>query len=257
MYPKAPVNLKASRVRFRCYNPVETFWGRRALGSQIRVIAIDGPVAAGKTVVGLKLAERLGFQFLDTGVMYRAITWLALQQAVPMDDSHLLGELARLSPIDLKGHNGSQVVVSGREVSRELRDPDVERHVSLVAQVPQVRQALVMQQRRLAAAGKLVMVGRDIGTVVLPDAGLKVFMSASSEERARRRWQEMRQRGRDVEYQQVLKEIKERDYLDSHRSASPLVPARDARLLETEGLTEEQVVVLILGMIQEVCRGDG
>ncbi len=227
------------------------------MGIRIRVIAIDGPVAAGKTVVGLKLAQRLGFQFLDTGVMYRAITWLALQRAVPMDDSLLRGERARQSPIDLKGQNGSQVVVSGQEVSGELRDPDVERHVSLVAQAPQVRQALVLQQRRLAAAGRLVMVGRDIGTVVLPDAGLKVFMSASYEERARRRWQEMQQRGRDVEYQQVLREIKERDYLDSHRSASPLTPAQDARLLDTEGLTEDQVVELILGMIQEVCGADG
>ncbi len=226
------------------------------MGSQIRVIAIDGPVAAGKTVVGLKLAQRLGYQFLDTGIMYRAITWLALQQAVPMDDSHLLGELARLSPIDLKGRDGSQVVVSGREVSQELRDPDVERYVSLVAQAPQVRQALVMQQRRMAAAGKLVMVGRDIGTVVLPDAGLKVFMSASAEERARRRWREMQQRGRDVEYQQVFREIKERDYLDSNRAVSPLAPAQGARLVDTEGLTEDQVVELILGMLQEGC-GEG
>lgn len=226
------------------------------MGSRVRVIAIDGPVAAGKTVVGLKLAQLLGYQFLDTGVMYRAITWLALQRAVPMDDRQLLGELAHQSPIDLKGQNGALVVVSGLEVSRELRDPDVERHVSLVARVPQVREALVAQQRRLAAAGKLVMVGRDIGTVVLPEAGLKLFMSASPAERARRRWQEMRLRGRDVEYQQVLQEIKERDFLDSHRPDSPLTPAQDAHLLDTEGLTEDQVVDLILGMVQEVC-GEG
>ena len=227
------------------------------MGSRIRVIAIDGPVAAGKTVVGLKLAQRLGYRFLDTGVMYRAITWLALQRAVPMEDRQLLGELALQSPIDLRGQNGAQVVVSGQEVSRELREPGVERQVSLVAQAPKVREALVAQQRRRAAAGKLVMVGRDIGTVVLPDAGLKVFMSASPEERARRRWREMQQRGRDVEYQQVFREIKERDYLDSNRSTSPLVPAHDARLLETEGLTEDQVVELILAMIQEVCGPDG
>jgi cytidylate kinase len=185
--------------------------------------------------------------------MYRAITWLALQRAVPMDDSQLLGELASQSPIVLRGQNGAQVVVSGQEVSGELRDPDVERHVSLVAQAPQVRQALVRQQRELAAAGKLVMVGRDIGTVVLPHADLKLFMSASPEERARRRWQEMQQRGRNVEYQQVLKEIRERDYLDSHRSASPLTPAQDARLLDTEGLTEDQVVQLILEMVRSAC----
>jgi cytidylate kinase len=221
------------------------------------VIAIDGPVAAGKTVVGLKLARRLGFQFLDTGIMYRAITWLALQRAIPMDDTHALGELAHQVPIQLKGQSGTQVLVGGHEISGELRDPDVERHVSLVARVPEVRQALVSQQRRLAAAGKLVMVGRDIGTVVLPDADLKVFMSASPEERARRRWREMQQNSRDVEYLQVLQEIKGRDYIDSHRPASPLTPAQDARLVDTEGLTEDQVVELILGMVQDLCQGDG
>lgn len=225
------------------------------MGGRVEVIAIDGPVAAGKTVAGLKLARRLGFQFLDTGVMYRAITWLALQRAIPMDDTHALGELAHQVPIELKGQSGTQVLVGGHEVSRELRDPDVERHVSLVARVPEVREALVLQQRRLAAAGKLVMVGRDIGTVVLPDADLKVFMSASPEERARRRWREMQQNGRDVEFQQVLQEIKGRDYIDSHRPASPLTPAKDAQLLDTEGLTEDQVVELILGMVQELCQG--
>lgn len=227
------------------------------MGGRIQVIAIDGPVAAGKTVVGLKLAQRLGFQFLDTGIMYRAITWLALERDIQPTDAPALAELAQQTPIELQGPDSSQVLAGGRQLGPELRETRVEQCVSRVSQVPGVRTALVSQQRRRASAGKLVMVGRDIGTVVLPNADLKVFMSASAAERARRRWWEMIQRGRQVEYEQVLREIEERDRLDSQRAQSPLTMAGDAELLNTDGVAVDQVVEAILAMVHVRCRADG
>ncbi|PKB78531.1 MAG: hypothetical protein BZY88_18140, partial [SAR202 cluster bacterium Io17-Chloro-G9] len=154
------------------------------MSGAVNIIALDGPVASGKTVVGLELSRRLAFRYLDTGVMYRAITWLALRCATPMWDEEGLGELAARHPIRLGGPNspdgmqGEQVWVGEHQVGAELRDARVERQVSLVARVPQVRRALVQQQRILAKEGKIVMAGRDIGTVVLPCADLKVFLSA-------------------------------------------------------------------------------
>lgn len=219
----------------------------------VKVIAIDGPVAAGKTVVGLKLASRLGFQFLDTGVMYRAITWLALHQSIPVIDNVALGRLAQQTTITLVDQAGSQVKMGEHQVGRELREPRVEQNVSQVAQASEVRQALVQQQRKLAQEGKIVMVGRDIGTVVLPGADLKVFLTASPEERARRRWLDLQARGSSSDYQQVLQDIEWRDHLDSTRSNSPLTQARDAVLVTTDGLEEDQVVELLFNLVRERC----
>ena len=157
----------------------------------VSVIAIDGPVAAGKTVVGLNLARKLGFRYLDTGVMYRAITWLGLRDATPMEDIEALGALASTNPVTLDGVDSDRVLVGGSSVGPELRDPAVDRHVSLVSRVPEVRRALVDQQRVIASEGRIVMCGRDIGSVVLPGADLKIFISASLEERARRRHAEL------------------------------------------------------------------
>lgn len=178
--------------------------------------------------------------------MYRAITWLALLRNIPMDDEAALGALAHSTPILLRGQDSDRVLVGGHEVGLELRDPLVDRHVSVVSRVSEVRRALVHQQRMLAQDGKIVMVGRDIGTVVLLDAGLKVFMSASVEERAQRRWQDLVQQGRNVDFFEVLRETKARDHIDSHRADSPLTPAKDALLIDTEGLSINQVVDQIL-----------
>jgi cytidylate kinase len=212
-------------------------------------------VGAGKTVVGRELARRLGFNYLDTGVMYRAITWFALHCAVPIDDPAALGTLAARTPIRVLGPDSDRVLVGEHEVESELRAPEVESRVSLVARVPEVRRALVRQQRALAEEGKIVMVGRDIGTVVLPNAALKVFMLASAEERARRRWRETQAQGLDVEFPQVLRETQARDDLDSRRADSPLVPAKDAFLLDTEGLTIPQVVDRILQRVHHLGAG--
>ena len=220
------------------------------MASWISVIAIDGPVASGKTVVGRQLARRLGFRYLDTGVMYRAITWLALQCATSIEDAAKLGDLAHSHPITLHGPEGDQVLVGDQQVGRELRESQVDTNVSMVARVPQVRRALVRQQRELAEDGKIVMVGRDIGTVVLPHADLKVFLSASPGQRARRRWRDLLEQGQEVDFQQVLQETMSRDEIDSHRADSPLRPADDALSVDTEQLTIDQVVEWILQRAQ-------
>ena len=225
------------------------------MARNVGVIAIDGPVAAGKTMAGRELAKKLNFQYLDTGIMYRAITWLALKNATSMEDETALGALAGENPIRLDGRNSDQVLVGGVSVGPELRDAEVDHHVSLVSRVPAVRRALVQQQRAIASHNNIVVVGRDIGTVVLPDAGLKIFITASLEERARRRWREFQAQGRGADYQWVLDETKARDHVDSQRADSPLTPAEDAWVLNTDGLTGEQVVDLIVQRVNESSQG--
>jgi len=219
---------------------------RERLAREISVIAIDGPVAAGKTVVGRELARTLGFGYLDTGIMYRAITWLALNHGITLDDETSLGELARSYPLGLMGEDSNQVLVDGYTLGPELRDSTVNRNVSIVSKASLVRRELVAQQRNTAAQGKIVMIGRDIGTVVLPDADLKVYLTASPEKRAQRRWQEMQDRGEAVELLTVLSETIARDEIDSGRDDSPLKPADDAWELNTDGLDIQQVVQKIV-----------
>jgi len=219
---------------------------RERLAREISVIAIDGPVAAGKTVVGRELARALGFGYLDTGIMYRAITWLALNHGITVDDETSLGELARSYPLGLMGEDCNQVLVDGHTLGPELRDSTVDRNVSIVSKASLVRRELVAQQRNTAAQGKIVMIGRDIGTMVLPDADLKVYLTASPEKRAQRRWQEMQDRGEAVELLTVLRETIARDEIDSGRDDSPLKPADDAWELNTDGLDIRQVVQKIV-----------
>jgi cytidylate kinase len=213
-------------------------------------IAIDGPVAAGKTVVGRTLAETLGYSFIDTGVMYRAITWLALNNGASIEEPESLGRLAVSNPVQLVNGDSSTVRIGGHEVGSELRTPRVEDHVSAVSSVSQVRAALVARQRELTIHRSIVMTGRDIGTVVLPGADLKVYLMASPERRARRRWQEQRERGDEVEFDDVLAETKRRDRIDSDRVDSPLRPANDAWLLDTDRLTVAEVVDCIVARME-------
>ena len=230
----------------------------------IHDIAIDGPAASGKTVVGRQVAQRLGWWFLDTGVMYRAVTWLALERGVSSEDAEALGELAEFVQVKPVSRNGDSVEVAGRLVGPELRESRVDNNVSNVSRHPVVRRALVEQQRNYAATvvqgtnGSsppevgcgIVMIGRDIGTVVLPDAGLKVYLSASAEERARRRWREMRDRGQEIKLATVLQEIESRDAIDSSREDSPLRPASDAWQFDTTGLSIEDAVEAILRRLE-------
>ena len=183
--------------------------------------------------------------------MYRALTWLALDLGVSLEDEEALGRLARATVIGLKDGEEDTAIVDGREVSEELRQPRVDRAVSLVARVPEVRCALVEQQRSVAKDGQIVVVGRDIGTVVLPDADLKLFLVASVSERAKRRHSELTQQDHAVEYQRVLKDLQDRDELDTERAYSPLRPAPNAVLVDTEGIDMDQVMERLLGLVGE------
>jgi cytidylate kinase len=212
-----------------------------------RVIAIDGPAAAGKSTVGRLLSEQLGYPFLDTGAIYRAMTWTALHRGVDLSDDEALSALAASISIDIgppppDAIEPCTIFVDGDDVTRHLRTPEVEAAVSLVSRVAGVREALVRVQRDLAGRNDVVMAGRDIGTVVLPDADLKVYLDASIEERARRRFAELSAMGLEVTEEAVAADLARRDSIDSQRAVSPLQPAEDAVIVDTDGLTLEQVV---------------
>jgi len=213
------------------------------------VIAIDGPVAAGKTTVGRALAARLNYRFLDTGLMYRAVTWLALQRGVSIKDTNALVALAQGLDFQVtmpEGRASEVVLVEGQDVTTQLKGPQVEGHVSQVAAVAGVREALVARQRALAREGGIVMVGRDIGTNVLPDAPLKVYLDASMEERARRRYQEHLALGEVADLEAERQESKRRDQQDREREVAPLRRAWDARVVVTDGMGVEEVTQLLL-----------
>jgi len=215
-----------------------------------QIIAIDGPAASGKSTIGKLLADELGYLFFDTGVMYRAVTWAALQRSVPIEDEAAVTSLAEESEIDIQppskadGRN-CDILVGGRDVTWEIRSPEVENNVSPVSVYPGVRRALTLQQRRIGLRGKVVMVGRDIGTVVLPEAELKIYLIASAEERARRRYRETLARDGVASYDAILTTIRQRDQIDSTRAVAPLRPASDAIILDTDPLDIPQVLAAV------------
>lgn len=220
-----------------------------------RVIAIDGPAAAGKSTVGQKIGAQLGYPFLDTGAIYRAATWTALHRGVDLSDEEALSDLAASISIDVGPPSSESIepctiFVDGQDVTQFLRQPEVEAAVSLVSRVAGVREALVQVQQELAGRNSVVMAGRDIGTVVLPKADLKVYLDASVEERARRRFAELLALGQDVTEENVLRDLRRRDRIDSERSVSPLRPADDAVALDTDGLTLEEVVQRVMELIE-------
>lgn len=235
-------------------NPItERAAGHAAPAARPTVIAIDGPAASGKSTVGAAVAARLGYLYFDTGAMYRAVTWLALDQNVPLADEARVTALAAAADIDVLPDvedDGRQytVLVNGQDVTWAIREPAVAGSVSQVSAYPGVRASLVAQQRRLADRGRLVMVGRDIGTVVLPDAPLKIYLDASAEERARRRWLEEQARNGQRSYDDVLAEVRRRDEIDSTRAVAPLRPAADAVILDSTALTIEQVVERVVNL---------
>jgi len=209
-----------------------------------QLIAIDGPVAVGKSSVGSLLARRLGYVFFDTGMMYRAFTWKVLKSGISTEDEQKLCQLANTTKLDFvpSKEGNLSFLVDGEDVSSNLLCPEIEELVPLIAKVAIVRQAMVLEQRRLAHRGKVVMAGRDISTVVLPWAELKIFLTASTEERARRRYKELLERGENSSLGIVLADLKKRDEMDIHRTISPLKPAEDAIIIDTENFTLEQVV---------------
>lgn len=210
-------------------------------------IAIDGPAGAGKSTIAKIVAEKLGFTYIDTGAMYRAITYKALQQGVSLADEAALSELLRQSTITLKpSERGQLVFLDGQDVSEVIRTNDVTASVSEVAAHADIREQMVAAQQQLAEAGGVVMDGRDIATHVLPQAELKVFMSATVEERARRRFVDNEKRGIPATIESLIEDIARRDKLDSEREVSPLVQADDAIYLDTTSLTIDEAAEEIL-----------
>lgn len=219
------------------------------------IIAIDGPAASGKSTIGLRLAEALSYLFFDTGVMYRAITWLALTRGVDIYDEAAVTALAEQTQIDVAPASepdgrACDVIVNGRDITWETRSPQVDENVSVVSAYPGVREALTQQQRRIGQRGKIVMVGRDIGTVVLPDADLKIYLDATAEERARRRYEEIIARNATANYEEILEGVIERDRIDSTRDVAPLRAAQDAIVLDSDKLTADEVFEQVLALVK-------
>lgn len=219
-----------------------------------KIIAIDGPAASGKSTLGHKLARALGYLYFDTGVMYRAVTWLALCQKIDINDEAAITLLAERVKIDVRPPSvqdgrAYDVIADGQDVTWEIRRPEVDANVSPVSAYAGVRKALSAQQRRIGERGDVVMVGRDIGTVVLPEAELKIYLDASVEERALRRYRELRHRGEAANYEHILQAMCKRDQIDSNRKVAPLRPADDAKILCSDGLDANQVFEVAKAMV--------
>jgi cytidylate kinase len=222
------------------------------------VIAIDGPAGAGKSTVARRVADALGYLYIDTGAMYRAATWLVLRQNINVQDLERIVALVAaaeltLSPGDAKSGGRVRVFVDGQEVTLDIRSQEVTRLVSPISAIPGVRQHLVEKQQKLAGSGGVVMDGRDIGTVVLPAADIKVFLTASPEVRAERRLKELAELGEKPALPTLLQEIKDRDRQDSTRAVAPLRQAQDAIPINTDEMTIEDVVTRILNLCKRQC----
>lgn len=211
-------------------------------------IAIDGPAGAGKSTVAKMVASQLGYLYIDTGAMYRAIAWLSRERGVDINDRVGLALLAKSSKIELVAGEKAKVLLDGKDISEAIRMPEISQRVGLVSAHKDVRAELVRQQQDMARSGNAVLDGRDIGTVVLPDAEVKVFLTASPEERARRRLKDITAMGLNESYEQILAAIIERDTKDTTREESPLRQAEDAILIDTDTLAIDQVVQAILDL---------
>ena len=216
-------------------------------------VAIDGPAGAGKSTIARAAASALGFIYVDTGALYRSIGLNALRNGIDLADTKAIED--SLNGLEVKlafDAQGAQVVLlNGEDVSSLIRTPEVSMSASKVSAVPAVRAFLLDLQRNMAKTQSVIMDGRDIGTVVLPDAEVKIFLTASPEIRAKRRFDELVEKGQEVKYEDVLADVIERDYNDSHREIAPLKPAEDSKLADTSGLTLEESISLIINIIKE------
>lgn len=212
-------------------------------------IALDGPGGAGKSTIAKLLAAELGMEYIDTGAMYRALGYKAVRDGVEISaDNPAFAELLEKTELDFSDGN---IILDGENVNSCIRTPEISMTASEVSAIPEVREKLVNIQRKIASGKSVVMDGRDIGTNVLKDAEVKIFMTASAEERAARRFRELEEKGENVSYEQVLADIRQRDYNDTHRKINPLRAADDAVILDTEGLDIEQVVTRILMEVEK------
>jgi len=218
------------------------------------IIAIDGPVGSGKSTLARRVAEMLSYVYIDTGAMYRAVALKAVRRGMTIDPAHAEGleSLARETRIDLRAVDGrQQVFLDGEDVTGAIRTPEVAQASSKIAVIPGVRHVLVAEQRRAGQQGGVVMEGRDIGSVVFPDAQLKIFLTASPETRAGRRWREHQQKGEGIDLARTLEEIRERDRRDEERASSPLVRAQDAVVVDSTAMEPEEVARLVVLLAKE------
>ena len=215
-------------------------------------VAIDGPAGAGKSTIARRAAKEIGYIYVDTGALYRTIGLFMLEHGVEVSNQTAVCEQLSNVQVSLAFQSGEQrVILCGKDVSDEIRTAEVSMAASVVSAIPKVREFLFDLQKNIAAKNNVIMDGRDIGTVVLPDAKIKIFLTASPEERAKRRYDEMLSKGMKAEYQEVLADLKTRDYNDSHRAIAPLVPAKDAVLVDTTDNNLEQSVARLIGIIKE------
>jgi len=219
-------------------------------------ITLDGPAASGKSTLGERLAESLDFMYLDTGVMYRAVTLAVLKKNVNVNDESLVTKVSEemdldIHPATIDDGRSNDVILDREDVTWEIRLPDVEAHVSQVSAYKGVRVAMTKKQREIGNRGGIVMVGRDIGTVVLPDAEIKLYLDASVEERAKRRYLELINRGKQASYESVLEDLKRRDKIDSSRAIAPLRPAEDAIMIDSDCMNAEEVFQFIFNLVKE------
>lgn len=217
------------------------------------IIAIDGTAGSGKSTIGKLLADYLNYLFVDTGVMYRAVTLIALEKGIDISDELQVSHLAEGLDISIAvpsvdDGRDCDVIIGDRDVTWDIRSAAVDNHVSMVAAFPGVRNILSKKQREIGLQGDVVMMGRDIGTVILPEADLKIFLEASLEERANRRYRERVARGEKVDYESILSVMRERDQIDSNRDVAPLVAAADAIVIDTDGLSIDEVFNKILAL---------
>ncbi len=223
-------------------------------------ITVDGPAASGKSTIGGLLAERLGYLYFDTGVMYRAVTWVAIEQGIAVEDEPAVNSLAERLQIDVirpTVEDGRQytILADGQDVTWEIRRPEVDMGVSPVSAYAGVRAALTAQQRRIAQQGRIVMVGRDIGTIVLPNADLKIYLDATLLERTDRRYREILARGEAADFDEVLASVQRRDEIDSGRALAPLRAAHDAVVIDTTAMGIQEVLERVLALVDDWHQG--
>ncbi|MEA4902383.1 (d)CMP kinase [Desulfitobacterium sp.] len=221
------------------------------MNEQIKV-AVDGPAGAGKSTIAKAVAKRLGIFYVDTGAMYRAIALKTLRSNIPIDHEDEVGQMVQETEIVLDHSDARRVFCDGEDVTEAIRNPEVSRAVSKIAAYPIVRERLVQLQRREAERGAVIMDGRDIGTVVLPQADLKIFLTASPEERAYRRWLELYNSGKELSLDEVKQDMQRRDKQDSERAVAPLIPAADALILDTTGLSVQEIVDQIIKLTADL-----
>jgi len=227
------------------------------------IIAIDGPAAVGKSTMGKLIARELGFLYIDTGAIYRAITWKILKNNININDEEVISSIVSNTSISIKRSNSKNsndyyhIFVDGEDVSEEIRNPRIDQNVSQIARQPKIREQLIYLQRELAAQGNIVMEGRDIGSVILPQADIKFYFIASEKERIKRRYKELTNKGFNLDYEEVKKQIIQRDSIDTKRKYAPLIKAKDAILIDSTGKSIEEVKDHILKIINNIKEDKG